>query len=116
MFVERIHILYVVYTAMNWKFDILQGKFTLMQIELPSQLRIVQSHSSAGLFSDRLAFQVGWDTPHHPPYTASVQALLPITFGTEICISINHSINSIRVHHATEALGHNIVQNSIMTT
>ena len=31
-------------------------------------------------------------------------------------ISINQSIHSIRVHHATEALGHNIVQNSTMTT
>ena len=30
--------------------------------------------------------------------------------------SINQSINSIRVHHATEALGHNMVQNSTMTT
>ena len=31
-------------------------------------------------------------------------------------ISINQSINSIRVHHATKALGHNMVQNSTMTT
>ena len=30
--------------------------------------------------------------------------------------SINQSINSIRVHHATKALGHNMVQNSTMTT
>ena len=30
-------------------------------------------------------------------------------------IYINQSINSIRVHHATKALGHNMVQNSTMT-
>ena len=28
-------------------------------------------------------------------------------------ISINQSINNIRVHHATQALGHNMVQSSI---
>ena len=33
-----------------------------------------------------------------------------------VYISINQSINGIRVHHATKALGHNVVQSSTMTT
>ena len=34
----------------------------------------------------------------------------------KLYIYLYQSINSIKVHHATEALGHNIVQNSTMTT
>ena len=52
-------------------------------------------------------YNIFLNTPYYPWYDSTTSSSY---------ISINQSINSIKVHHATEALGHNMVQNSTMTT
>ena len=56
------------------------------------------------------------NTSHASIKLGTLSSNTPYTHTELTIISINQSINSIRVHHTTEALGHNMVQNSTRTT
>ena len=74
-----------------------------------TQIHVTTKYSNNYSLSESLSAiqHIFLNTPYYPWYDSTTSSSY---------ISINQSINTIKVHHATEALGHNIVQNSTMTT